>query len=77
MPKRNFDIDTKCSLCQLPFRPDEEGLEKELAGVPVKLCGKCWDCMVETVEAEEAHMIITCPHCDVEFGIRVETTNDT
>ncbi len=76
MTTRNYDIDTKCSLCHLPFMPDEEGLEKELAGVPVKLCGKCWDGMINVVGEHEAHMHITCPECETEIGIRVETTND-
>ncbi len=76
MPPRNYDIETKCSLCQLPFMADEEGLEKEVAGTPVKLCGKCWDGMIDTVEEHEAHMTITCPECETEIGIRVETTND-
>jgi hypothetical protein len=73
---RNYDIDTKCSLCNLPFLPDEEGLEKELAGVPVKLCGKCWESLIDTVEETEAHVIITCPKCDTEIGIRVDITDD-
>ncbi len=76
MPERNFSIDTKCSLCHLPFSTDEEGIEKELAGTPVKLCGKCWEGMIETVEETESHMTITCPHCDNDIGIRVETTDD-
>ncbi len=74
---RNYDIDTKCSLCHLPFSTDEEGMEKELAGVPVKLCGKCWGEMIGAVEENEAHLIITCPHCEADIGVRVETTNDT
>ncbi len=71
---RNYDIDTKCSLCNLPFLPDEEGLEKELAGVPVKFCGKCLEGMIDTVEEKEAHVMLTCPHCDKEIGVRLETT---
>lgn len=76
MTTRNYDIETKCGLCHLPFQPEEEGLEKELAGVPVKLCGKCWEGMIEAVEENESHMTINCPHCDLDIGIRVETTND-
>jgi hypothetical protein len=67
---------TKCNLCHAPFLPDEEGLEKELAGVPIKLCGKCWEGMQSAVEENEAHIFVSCPHCNEEIGIRVETIND-
>ncbi len=73
---RNYDIDTECSLCHLPFSPEDEGMEKELAGVAVKLCGKCWEGMCDVVEENEAHVVITCPHCEAEIGVRVETTDD-
>lgn len=73
---RNYEIDIKCNICSLPFSPDEEGLEKELAGTPVKLCGKCWEGMIGAVEENESHVTINCPHCEEEIGIRVETTND-
>lgn len=73
---RNYDLETKCTICSLPFTPDEEGLEKELSGVPVKLCGKCWEGMIDTVEEKEAHVIITCPKCDTEIGVRVEAIDD-
>ncbi len=76
MEQRNYKLATKCSLCELPFSSDEEGIEKELAGTPVKLCGKCWSGMIETVEEQESHMVIFCPECETEIGIRVETTND-
>lgn len=73
MSERNYDIGTKCSICSLPFPEKEEGLVKEVAGIPVNLCGKCWGGMQAEVEKTEAHIYIDCPHCNEQIGLRVET----
>lgn len=72
MEGRNYDMEHKCVLCCTPFSTEEEGLSKEIAGVPVKMCGKCWEGMVEAVEENEAHLTVNCPECDHSIGIRVE-----
>ncbi len=74
---RNHDIDTTCTICNLPFSLKEEGHEKEIAGVPVNLCGKCWGAMIGAVEENEPHLYVTCPHCEEEIGVRVETINES
>ncbi len=72
MESRNYDMEHKCVLCNVPFSIEEEGLDREIAGVPVKMCGKCWEGMCDAVEENEAHMTVTCPQCDHVIGIRVE-----
>ena len=77
MVERNYVMESKCTICQLPFDADKEGLDSELNGVPVKFCNVCYEAMEEVVEAQVPHTMIKCPKCDESIGIRVEVISDS
>ncbi len=73
MSTRNYEMKAVCTICNTPFDASQEGYEGEINKIPAKLCGTCYGGFEEVVEESIPDTHISCPNCNHEIGLKVET----
>ncbi len=76
MSERNYEMKTVCAICSTPFDAKEEGYEGDINKVPSKICGGCYEGFVAVVDETIPDVMIECPKCKCEIGVKVETLDD-